>query len=841
MSLPTRKRPPLVQRPSYSESNSDWRETCKTFAGFAGDDEGASTLVSMILDSSPSDRDSVLHVQQLMVSRIPKFILSQDARGQLCRHLHAWSLEPSPFVFPLVRLLVKQNRNHSIDWPISSSRLISMEITAWDSLSDGHVNKVGVTKRALESGNASDLELEAALIPEISDLIWENPIFGACRKLIRWDSVGDIESCLEQLSLSSDDGYRNIFLSLFLNIAVWSSKLSGDKELTISAIEKASKLDMRRLFSAHIRFVQCQFGVPIAEDFAQEFRATKLLASVNLGEPLAQHSSVNETENRYEVALLCMHLGLRCEARNDFIGSTIYALHALHSLKFSEACRAKLHSGYPKGLEGLLSLRFSDKAIQAVVPLVPPLQKIFITMESVRIATTAYERIGYIPGASWLLQRAIEYIKVFHEDRFFMNRLKRFDCMFRNRLRFVHSLTPTAIPDNIARDFESIDDCEEDLKNSPLEVCCGISERLNNLRSIVIGQHVLLSKKELSHLARLDLVKTISGEHGPARTRSTGFLVTFSVDKNDSLWISLNEGPREKLIDQDATELVLNMIKEMNELLLTNKDMIDSTQDSKEFWNDRRAIDSEFGSFLERMQTLLFNNSKALIDLTRVIETEQLIFLDLPDLLLSLAIEALPVFRKTPCVRALWLNSTRSRSSRCHTKCSYVVNPSSSSEAAILSVLHENGWEGSAGSPTLSDSAFSDLLKNTSNVFLYSGHGGGEKHWSGSLVQRLCLHSSAPRIALLMGCSSAKPYGDYRATFCTPFHYLIGGVRMVVGTLWDVLGRELDRLTVHAVKNLPANPEIRDLVNVVKEGKGLMKLENLSAASLVVYVNLAQD
>jgi separase len=169
-------------------------------------------------------------------------------------------------------------------------------------------------------------------------------------------------------------------------------------------------------------------------------------------------------------------------------------------------------------------------------------------------------------------------------------------------------------------------------------------------------------------------------------------------------------------------------------------------------------------------------------------------------------------------------------------QCSYIINPSGdcvTTQSTILPILVANNWTGHSGTPTLCDKDFSNLLK-ISNVFLFSGHGGGEKHWSGSSVQRL--FPSSHGIALLMGCSSTKPYGDYDSCFATPFHYLIGGFRAVVGTLWDVLGRELDRMTVHIIQSLKSD-NVRELVYILEEAKRLAKLSYLSSASVVVYVD----
>jgi hypothetical protein len=95
-----------------------------------------------------------------------------------------------------------------------------------------------------------------------------------------------------------------------------------------------------------------------------------------------------------------------------------------------------------------------------------------------------------------------------------------------------------------------------------------------------------------------------------------------------------------------------------------------------------------------------------------------------------------------------------------------------------------------------------------------------------------------------MGCSSAKPYGDHAAAFCTPFHYLIGGFRLVVGTLWDVLGRELDRMTLAVLSEISAVESVEELEermpDIIHAAKRTVKLKNLSAASIVVYAQYGQ-
>jgi hypothetical protein len=76
-----------------------------------------------------------------------------------------------------------------------------------------------------------------------------------------------------------------------------------------------------------------------------------------------------------------------------------------------------------------------------------------------------------------------------------------------------------------------------------------------------------------------------------------------------------------------------------------------------------------------------------------------------------------------------------------------------------------------------------------------------------------------------------------RNSFCTPFHYLIGGAWLVVGTLWDVLGRELDRITIELVERFTT---VEKLAFVMNSAKRAAKLKHLSSASVVVYLDVSQ-
>ncbi|GAW11158.1 hypothetical protein ANO14919_005000 [Xylariales sp. No.14919] len=77
------------------------------------------------------------------------------------------------------------------------------------------------------------------------------------------------------------------------------------------------------------------------------------------------------------------------------------------------------------------------------------------------------------------------------------------------------------------------------------------------------------------------------------------------------------------------------------------------------------------------------------------------------------------------------------------------------------------------------------------DIMLYFGHGSGAQYIRGRTVRQL---EKCRAVALLMGCSSAslthvgqfEPYGPVR-------DYMLAGSPAVVGTLWDVTDRDIDR------------------------------------------------
>lgn len=126
----------------------------------------------------------------------------------------------------------------------------------------------------------------------------------------------------------------------------------------------------------------------------------------------------------------------------------------------------------------------------------------------------------------------------------------------------------------------------------------------------------------------------------------------------------------------------------------------------------------------------------------------------------------------------------------------YILNPSSdlmSTQDTFGQLFHDQLSEFKAivNRPP-SEKEFETVLHDSSLV-LYFGHGGGAQYIRGRTIRRM----NQCAVTLLMGCSSAKmtecgvyePYG-------MPWNYLNGGSPAVVGTLWDVTDRDIDRFAI---------------------------------------------
>lgn len=138
--------------------------------------------------------------------------------------------------------------------------------------------------------------------------------------------------------------------------------------------------------------------------------------------------------------------------------------------------------------------------------------------------------------------------------------------------------------------------------------------------------------------------------------------------------------------------------------------------------------------------------------------------------------------------------------------------------------------------PTEED--FLEMLTN-SNLFLYVGHGSGEQYARLKEIKKI---NSGPA-SFLLGCSSAamKYYGRLEPS-CSVYSYLLAGSPLVLGNLWDVTDKDIDKFSksvfekIGLIKTLEGEISGYNTVsNSVKASREVCHLTYLNGAAPVIY------
>ena len=128
----------------------------------------------------------------------------------------------------------------------------------------------------------------------------------------------------------------------------------------------------------------------------------------------------------------------------------------------------------------------------------------------------------------------------------------------------------------------------------------------------------------------------------------------------------------------------------------------------------------------------------------------------------------------------------------------YILNPSgdlSTTESTFKQPLSSlTSWTATIRrTPTEEELS---LQLSSHSIYLYFGHGSGGQYIRSRTIRKL----DKCAVALLMGCSSGMltEAGEFES-YGTPFNYLHGGAPAVVGTLWDVTDKDIDRFSTRVL------------------------------------------
>ena len=338
---------------------------------------------------------------------------------------------------------------------------------------------------------------------------------------------------------------------------------------------------------------------------------------------------------------------------------------------------------------------------------------------------------------------------------------------------------------------------------------------------------------------------------------SARFEAVCNIDKN-------NTGARKDAVPskEELGKLTIVKLKER---------LINLGCSQKEFRSMRKA------ALIELLQQILLaeiqNNSlspeKAPADTYSHIESKQsadenCIFLILDEQLQRLPLEGILSLRdKTVCrlpSLPFAISSLRQRNQNKDTmispidlaKTKYVIDPESNlkeTKERILSTLtcvsedHEWDWEGKVGEVPSQDFMYR-ALKQENGLYLYFGHGGGERFFSRVEIEELVNKSSSQldpcASIILMGCSSGVLHSVsgkqmYFEPDGTALSYLCAGAPCVVGNLWDVTDRDIDRFSVSLLEGIYQAEEITNLATCTMSSRDSCKLRYIVGCAPVIY------
>lgn len=298
-----------------------------------------------------------------------------------------------------------------------------------------------------------------------------------------------------------------------------------------------------------------------------------------------------------------------------------------------------------------------------------------------------------------------------------------------------------------------------------------------------------------------------------AQNRLTGYSILYMFSLDGDLYINDTEAVHTFSADWSEARYTFDQIMAENSSILSMK--ASSTEDKQYWWSTRIRLDKELEDLLSGLR------SKSCI------ETRSRILFVLDESIVDFPFEVL--FGK-PSLRVLSRDFFSGVQTNRIESLFYLLDPANnlpSTRETITKYISKEqmGWPckgigGVVGRPLNREECKSLESKD---LFMYFGHGTGKKYFE------IC--GEGPRALFLFGCSSCRLL-TVRNFKCNGFSMKYIRKRMVLGNLWDVTDKDLDKLTIAVLEDFFQG---RSLVESVYKNRHVCKLRYLNSAALVIY------
>jgi separase len=170
----------------------------------------------------------------------------------------------------------------------------------------------------------------------------------------------------------------------------------------------------------------------------------------------------------------------------------------------------------------------------------------------------------------------------------------------------------------------------------------------------------------------------------------------------------------------------------------------------------------------------------------------------------------------------------------------------------IDSIGERKGWDwsGVVGEFPTEEFVVKSITKKE-GLFFYCGHGGGKGSFSKSKIESLVERSDSvmpcQAAIILMGCSSGKLASINRKE-ADPVHrtamhyepegialsYIVAGAPCVIGNLWDVTDRDIDRYCLTFMEQFLGGENV-SLAHCIANARSSCKMKNIVGVAPVCY------